>query len=277
MITHNGKTYKVVVVTPAGRERYLDIFKNYVYRKMDEGLVDWWQLWQNTVDKNDIKYLELMERENPKVKRYFIPNIKPTYETCDPLRSCEFFKNCWDDDTIYVRFDDDIVFVEEGALEKILIARIKHPDAFLIYPNVINSTVTTAWHQKNGSLGKEAGECNGEYLHEFAYADSGLIELIHQTFQKRYKEGTLDAYYLPSRSFDNYQHFSICSIAWWGKDKLDPSTLEEEWLAWKEPERLKRPVWFCGDALVVHYSYHTQREFMNTKPEYLEFYRSITK
>ena len=277
MIKHNGQEYRVEIVTPAGREPYLSIFKHFIYRKMDEGLIDGWQLWQNTVDEKDIAYLASMEAENPKVKRYFVPDIVPSYETYDALRTCEFFKNCHDDNTIYIRFDDDIVWCEEDGIEKILKARIEHPDALLIYPNVINSTIISYMHQQNGALGKEAGECNGEYLHEFAYADSGLIELIHQTFQKHYKEGTLDSYYLPSRSFDNFQHFSICSIAFWGKDKLVPGTLEEQWLSWERPFELQRPVWFCGSAVMVHFAYHTQRQFINTKPEYLEFYAELAK
>jgi hypothetical protein len=276
MITHNGQTYRVEVVTPAGRLKYLSIFKNFIYRKMDEGLVDGWQLWQNTVDPDDLAYLASMEAENPKVKRYFIENMVPSYETYDAMRTCEFFKNCHRDDTIYIRFDDDIVWCEEDGIEKMCKARIEHPDALLIYPNVINSTIVSRWHQDIGALGKEAGECNGEYLHEFAYADSGLIELIHQTFQKHFKEGTVPAYYLPSRSFDNYQHFSICSITFWGKDKLVPGSLEEQWLSWERPFELQRPNWFLGDAVVVHFAYHTQRHFIDTKPEYLEFYKQIT-
>jgi hypothetical protein len=276
--TKNNKSYKIVICTPAGRAKYLDIFKKYIYRKMDEGLIDGWQLWQNTVQQSDIDYLASMEAENPKVKRYFINNIVPSYKTCDPLRSCEFFKNTHDDDTIYIRFDDDIVWAEEDFIKKVALARIEHPDAFLIYPNIINSTIISRWHQDIGALGKEAGECNGQYLHEFAYANSGLIDLIHTTFKRRYEEGTLNAYYLPSRSFDDYQQFSICSICWWGKDKLVPGSLEEAWLAWERPRELKRPVFFLGDALVMHYSYHTQRDYLEScVPEKLEFYKTITK
>ncbi len=67
-----GKEYKIVVVTPAGRKKYLDIFKKRIYAEMDKGVIDGWQLWQNTVNQEDIDYLASMEAENPKVKRYFI-------------------------------------------------------------------------------------------------------------------------------------------------------------------------------------------------------------
>lgn len=289
MINHNGQQYKIVVVTPAGRGRYLSIFKKYIYAEMEKGLVDGWQLWQNTIKADDVEYLASMEAENPKVKRFFIDNIVPTYGeyVCDPMRTCEFFKHAHDDDTIYIRFDDDIVWYEPGTIEKIAIARIEHPEAYLIYPNVINSTIVTSWHQASGVLGKEAGEVkqqgdnpdpNYAYLDEFNYTDSKLIDLIHDTFKKHYEEGTLSEYYLPSRMFENYQHFSICSIAWWGRDKIVPGPAEEPQIAWELPEQAGRHVYFLGDALMVHYAYHTQRPYLETcTPEKLEFYKQISE
>ena len=282
------QNYKVVVVTPGGRAEYLDIFKKTIYRKMDEGIVDGWQLGVNTVKPSDIAYMASMEAENPKVVRHFLECLVPTYNNCDTLRSHEFFRYCQDEDTIYIRFDDDIVWIEEGVIEKMVQARIDHPDAFIIYPNVINSTTVTAWHQKNGSLGYEAGTLRQQeenpgdpnycYLYPFAYTDAGLISLIHQTFRRRYEEGTLSAYYLPSRPLTNYEHFSICSVAFWGKDHFQVAPNEEEWIAWKRASELQRPVYFLGDALMMHFAYHTQRETVpDINDRFLGFFKEITK
>lgn len=292
MIRHNGQEYKVVVVTPAGRQKYLEIFKTYIYAEMARGLVDGWQLWQNTVLQSDIDYLASMEAENPKVKRFYIDNIVPNapeYSMADAGRSCEFFVNTHDDDTIYIRFDDDVVWYEPGTIEKIAIARIEHPDALVIYPNVINSTICTSWHQEKGVLGKQAGlvkqqkDGKGDpwyaYMDEFNFTDGRLIDLIHNTFRLNFEARSLSEYYLPSRYLTDYQRFSICSVAWWGKDKLDPTGYAEEpWISWEEPEKLGRPNYFLGDALVVHYSYHTQRHYLEgCVPEKLEFYKQIAK
>lgn len=292
MITHNGQTYKVVIVTPAGREEYLSFFKKFIYKKMEDGLVDIWQLWQNTVKQSDIDYLASMEAENSKVIRCFLPGgeLVPTYNNCDPMRSFEFFnRDAQSDDSIYIRFDDDIVWVEEGAIEKMCIARIEHPEAYLIYPNVINSTTVSQWHQDIGAIGKEAGDLsvmgslfpnpedpNHIYLNDFAYTDPGFIDLIHDTFKSRYAEGTLSAYYLPSRLLDKYERFSICSVCFFGKDHIHVDPLEEQSLAWEGPEKAGRPVWFCGDALVVHFSYHTQVDHLRAdRPDLLEFYKNL--
>ncbi len=277
MITHNGQTYKIVITTPAGRERYLDIIKKYVYRDMAKGLIDGWQIWQNTVKQSDIDYFKTMEAENPKVKvfRLDVP-IEDKYNYCDTFRTCEFFKYSHDDDTIYIRLDDDIVWYEDEAITKIAIARIEHPEAYIIYPNIINSTITCRMYQDSGVLGQEAGLVNGEYLDEFTYTDSKLIDLIHETFKKHYEEGNFTKFYLPSQTFDTYRHFSICSVSYWGKDKLNPSSHEEPSIAWEMPAELKRPNYFLGDCLMVHYSYHTQRDYLEScKPEKLEFYKTL--
>lgn len=284
MIKYKDQEYKVVVVTPAGREKYLSIFKNFIYRKMNEGVVDNWQLWLNTVDAGDITYLQSMEAENPKVKIYRLgEQIIPTWETYNALQTHKFFANAQEDDTIYIRFDDDIIWCADDAIEKMCQARIDNPNAFIIYPNIINSTTCTSWHQEIGALSEEAGKVkrynkadpNYAYLDEFNYSDSRLIDHIHKTFKKRYTEGTLSAYYLPSRSLNEFERFSICSVCWFGKDKMSLGTLEEPQISWELPQALNKPNYFVGDALMVHYSYHTQRGYLTSQGDvHLEFYKN---
>lgn len=287
MITYNNQTYRVVACIPAGREKYLSIFKKHLYRKIEEGLLDEIQLWQNTINPADIAYLESMQAENPRVNIYRLDSeitMGSGQPAWNSLLTHKFMKFARADDTIYIRFDDDIVFAEEDAIKRIAIERIEHPEAFLIYPNIINSTICTCWHQEIGALSEEAGivkreradDPNYAYLDVFNYTDSGLIDHIHKTFQKRYNEDTLSAYYLPSRSFDNYTRFSICTICWWGKDHIECGYVEEPQMAYELPQQFKRPVWFCGNALLVHYSYHTQTEFMNTT-NHLEWYKNNIK
>lgn len=289
MIKYKGNEYKVVVTTPAGREKYLSVFKPFIYRKIEEELVDEWQIWVNTVHEGDLAYLESMEKENSKVKRYFLAEkITPTWESYNALQTHQFFKFTHDDDTIYIRFDDDIVWAAYDAIEKMCKARIDNPDAYIIYPNVINSTTCNSWHQEKGVLSEECGvvkkehenkdDPNWAYLDAFNYTDGRLADHIHNTFRKNYEAGTLDEYYLPSRSLVDYNRFSICSIACFGKDKIQIGHLEEPQLSWEKPKEFERPVYFCGDALVLHYSYHTQRPYLTERgDEHLQFYKKITK
>jgi len=293
MIKYKDQEFKVVICTPAGREKYLSVFKKSIYKKMEEGLIDGWQLWYNTIDAGDTAYLLSMEAENPKVKIYRIGDaidstedgVSGLYETFNPLKTHKFFANAQDDDTIYIRFDDDIIWIEDGAIEKMCQARIDNPDAFIIYPNIINSTTCTAWHQEKGVLSEEAGvvrkydktDPDYSYLHEFNYTDNRLINHIHNTFRKNYEEKTLYKYYLPSRSLVNFERFSICSICWFGKDKIKLGYIEEPQLSWELPMALGKPNFFCGDALLVHLSYHTQRPLLEAQGDiHLKYYAKIS-
>lgn len=287
-ITHNGETYKIVVCTPAGRKKYLSIFKRFIYRKMNEGLIDGWQLWQNTVDPKDLAYLESMEKENPKVKIYRMGEPIESmgfYDTYNPLKTHLFFANTHEDDTIYIRMDDDIIWCADDAIEKIVKARIDNPKAFVVTPNVVNSTICNSWHQENGALSEEAGKVkrytvtdpNYAYLDEFNYSDGRFADHVHATFKKHYEEGTLSDYYLTSKSLDEFQRFSICCICWFGKDKISLGYIEEPQLAWELPMALNRPNYFVGDALLVHAAYHTQRPYLAATGDVaLKFYESIT-
>lgn len=288
-ITHNGETYKVVIATPAGREKYLSIFKKFIYRKMNEGVVDGWQLWLNSTDLRDIAYLEAMEKENPKVKIYRIGepvNSVGYYETFNPLKTHLFFANTHEADTIYIRMDDDIIWAADDAIEKIVQARIDNPKALFVTPNIVNSTVCNSYHQENGALSEEAGKVKRydrndpdyAYLDVFNYSDGKFCDHIHSTFKKHYIEGTLSAYHLPSRSYDDYQRFSICSVCWFGKDKVSLGYIEEPQVSWELPMALKRPNYFVGDALLVHMSYHTQRPYLEATGDiHLKWYETITK
>src|ERR1035441_50384 len=123
------KDYKIVVVTPAGRAQYLDILKKYIYKEMDKGLIDDWQLWYNTGDNNDISYMNGMEIDRPgKVKKYVLDGING-YDAYQIHRFFQFVQN---DNTIYLRFDDDIVYIEDRAIEKLIQCRIDNPEPFIV-------------------------------------------------------------------------------------------------------------------------------------------------
>ena len=289
MIKYKDQEYKVVVCTPAGREKYLSIFKKHIYRKMEEGLIDGWQLWLNTIDGTDIAYLNSMEAENPKVRIYRQGEPIQSmgfYDTYNPLKTHLFFANAQDDDTVYIRFDDDIIWANEDAIEKIVKATIDNPNSFVTTPNIINSTICNYYHQKKGVLSTEFGKVkeykksdpNYAYLDEFNYTDGRFCEHIHATFKKNYEAGTLENYYLPSRLYKDFERFSICCVAWLGKNKIALGYVEEPQIAWELPEQLKKPNFFIGDALIVHMSYHTQRPFLaasGADVKLLDFYNSI--
>ena len=54
MINHK----KVVVVTPAGRKRYLEILVHYILK--EKNIIDKYVLWGNTRNQEDIEYMKYL-------------------------------------------------------------------------------------------------------------------------------------------------------------------------------------------------------------------------
>ena len=65
-----------------------------------------------------------------------------------------------------------------------------------------------------------------------------------------------------------YERCSINVISWTGADfkKFDGvvDSDEENFLSTEKPKVLKRPNMIIGDTLFVHYSFYTQREFLDS-------------
>jgi hypothetical protein len=76
--------------------------------------------------------------------------------------------------------------------------------------------------------------------------------------------------------FDDYKSFSICSVCWWGRDKINCGYVEEPQIAWEIPMQLGRHNFFCGNALLIHFGYHTQGEYLKTT-NHLEFYKLLSE
>ena len=105
------KGYKIVCVTPAGRARYMKILLPYI---LSSPYVDEYHIWVNTPNPEDVKFLRICNERFRKVKLIHLEGETP--KGVDTI--CKFFKTAIVSDTIYIRFDDDIVFIEEGFFER---------------------------------------------------------------------------------------------------------------------------------------------------------------
>lgn len=271
MIKHNGKEWKVCVVTPAGRAKHLDVLKRYIYREMDKGLVDEWQLWKNTGVLQDIGYMDLMVEENPKV------TIKDLcLDRYSPFNIYKFYQFTTDPDTVYLRFDDDIVFLDELACEQLVRERLNKPKPFVISANIVNNTLISWVHQATGVLDTEHGIANYTRFDDIAHKNNEFVENVHRTFMVNQLHGQLSKYYFPDWKLNQFNDFSISCFAYFGPDLAPINNEDEElWISQMRPQELARPCLIKGDALVVHYGYFSQRPYLETIPEIYNFYLEL--
>lgn len=101
---------KLIVVTPAGREKYLRLLSHHVLKSPE---VHEWHLWDNCRNDADRAYLRRLAASDPRCKIKTLPNADGTINVIG-----RFFRFCDDADALYLRLDDDVVFLEEGFLPR---------------------------------------------------------------------------------------------------------------------------------------------------------------
>lgn len=297
--------YKIVAVTPSGRKRYLEILYKYLCK--NKHILDRWDLWVNTENESDLSFIrELGESDD------FVNIVYPSWpyerNTHPNLSITPFWNKATDSDTIYIRFDDDIVFIDDKTIENLVKFRIENPDYFFIYPFIINNTHHSRNLQERGLATKEYGIVTDEDIaplrQNVALNNPNFAASLHRLFIDSYK--SLNYKYLMTEDkivwnlhdVNKYHHIenggpqiSINCVCWFGNEmkKITPLngcfiegnttqsvlTDEEAWLTIVETRVSNRCSCTAPNTLVVHFAFNTQlvKDNMNG---ILEEYKTIS-
>jgi hypothetical protein len=274
--------YRIVCVTPAGRKKYLEILLRYVIS--NKNIIDSWELWLNTEIQPDIEYIDSLERQFPgfisvvRIQTDKVYDSKQIYKGYHVEKIHLFFRHCVDEKTIYIRLDDDIVFVEKNAIENLLKCRIEYPDPFLIYGNIVNNAICNFMHQRFGILSNEYGICGINCMDTVGWLNPKFALYTHSKFIELYKENKLNRYTIID-NFNSFERFSINVICWFGKEFAkfggNVGEDEEQWLTEDYPRQVVKYSTICGNSLFTHFSFYIQRNFLESIPQLLETYQKI--
>lgn len=270
---YNG--YKIVCVIPAGRRRYMHALMPYI---VTSGHVDEIHIWMNTNNENDLEYLRSLSALYDKIRLIAAPPMQSSKNTDNVGR---FYTKAIDPDTIYIKLDDDIVFMESNFFETFLAFRFEHRDAFMCFPMTINNAMCTYVHDCFGL----AEVVDGVHIVPWAgdgltYGDPRFAEKVHRYFLRQYDAGDL----LPLRhdAFSFNFTMSINCCAWFGSDfarfgGVVPSwMLDEYYLTVDMPLKLKKLNAFCGQTIVSHFAFFVQRNYLD-QTDLLDRYYAICK
>lgn len=181
--------YKIVAVTPAGRQMYLSILSKYILK--NKNLIDRWDLWINTENESDLQFIK-----NLSEKHSFINLIYPKWpyeKSCPNLSISPFWSMATDEDTIYIRFDDDIVFINEGTIENLINFRIENKNHLFIYPFIINNPFYSKNLQIRGLISEKFGTVRTyKELCGVGLSDPVSLECPH--FARELHETFIDSY-----------------------------------------------------------------------------------
>ncbi len=256
---------KIVAFTPCGRKRYMDILSRHVIDQHARGNIDEWVLFHNPYSVEDSTYsTQLAERFNwNKVLR-----VGPDTFPRGPGLISTFNAHLREQDCIYIRLDDDLCYLDVDAVPRLVAYRLAHSAPFIVYPTIINNTRTSFQLQQRGLIPMDWGVVEPILCAPTAWISPSFVSNLHQKALLAIETGHLvEEFALPNENFEDIEsgNISINSFAMFGKDMIEMSVPgdEEGYISKFRPTALGRLNARCGDAIVIHFSYHTQTAFMD--------------
>lgn len=250
--------YRVVAVTPAGRRRYMEVL---VPQILGIPLVDRYDIWVNTDDPGDRAFFDGLAAKYDRVR--LVPLADGLKPQTDSIYS--FHTTTLDVDTIYIRFDDDIVWLEPGFFETLLRFRVDHPEHFLVMPLIINNAICTNLLQTLGKI-KPWRNVRANCLDRIGWGQPAFALALHRFFLKLI-DGNQTARLHCGAHLIALNHFSINCISYFGRDLAAFGGIvgvkEEEELTAVIPVRLRRTNAICADTIAAHFAFFTQRAWMD--------------
>jgi len=260
--------YRVVCVTPAGRRRYMQLL---VPQILASDLVDRYDIWLNTEDAKDRGFLEGLA-EFDRVRLLPVPGgVVKSVESI-----CGFHRDAIDEDTIYVRLDDDVVWLEPGFFEALLRFRIDHPEYFLVMPLIVNNALCSWILQSQRKIAAS------KYIRTYCMDGVGwrnphFAASLHRLLLDLIRRGETQRLHSGSHVV-SLNRFSINCICWFGRDLAqiggEVAIEEEEDLSAVIPARLGRLNCFFTDTIAAHFAFLSQRRELD-QTGILEEYRQV--
>jgi hypothetical protein len=271
--------HKIVACTPAGRKRYMDLLASYMKREHDAGHVDEWVVFNNAYQVEDSTYANQLAAHFPWVTVLNEGALKGNFDTAGgkfvwrrPDRIADFFKHPPMKQTgnvIYFRLDDDIVYIHKDCVPNLIKYRVENPNPFLVFPVIINNVRTSFHMQEQGIVSKDWGIRN-EMCDEVAWKHPDYIYQLHmKALEAIENDNLVETFRLKSEQYNDPTwesgRISINSFAIFGNDMAACNVApdEESYLAVWRPKELGRQNARCGDAMLIHFAYHTQTDFMD--------------
>jgi hypothetical protein len=267
--------YRVIGVTPYGRHRYVSLLASYLLQAQD--ILDEHHFWINTETQEDITWLHSCVDAYPSFFRAVSSGIPYAGSLISRIGS--FFRLYRGyDNVIFIRFDDDIVWVHPNAIERLLSFRIRFRDYFLVYANTINNSLCTHLHQRMGlfpNLPPIEYECMGNQ----SWKNWETAKHTHNAFLASVRQRTTEKFQFDRWNLSAYERCSINCICWFGSDMTPVADHvmwdEEQSLACSIPRSMNRINCIAGSSLVSHFAYGPQREQLEAETAILKQYQKI--
>lgn len=260
-----------IIVTPAGRQKNLEVlFLNLSKNKQE---FDEWHIWCNTNIYEDIDYMNFIAESCEWITVKTInQEITDLWQTISAfMKTHSINEGC-----LYLRLDDDICFIEPGAISKVFETRKNNNSSLLVYGNILNNSVIQ-YHQQQNGLFNDFPEFGYDCMHEGTWAFGQHAERLHNLFFEKLEENNLKYFYIDDYIEKAFVRTSVNVISYRGDMNnlyMDIDADEEEFLSRKRPVEIDVPNIVVGNALFVHYSFYPQKEYLD-QTDILDRYRRL--
>lgn len=250
---------KRVIVTPAGRRRYVELLAGHLAAQRDS--FDEWHIWLNTTDADDIACLRKQDAVIVEA-----PDSRP-HEGCHnifrffPVDSCE-------PGTLYLRLDDDVVWLEPRFVDSMFSFREREKEPMCVFANIVNNAICSHLHWRLGQV----DFCGYACMDGIGWSNGGYAEHVHRQFLAA---SDIEAWKFPRWGLRHHERCSINAIAWSGDTfskfggRIEQN--EESCLTEHAPREWGANVIY-GRALCAHFAFGPQRGHMD-QTDILELYR----
>lgn len=272
---------RIVAVVPAGRRVSMEILMLHLLR--NRYVIDEVQLWDNVPPEqpDDRRWLYTL----PKVFGDWVNLIedgKPKPWPANRRQIARFWVNCQDSDTLYFRFDDDIVYIHPGYFETLARHRLNLVP-FLVFPQIWMSGLANYVNQHNREMfGTDYGAVPAfVYDNITSTVNVRFAEYVHRVLIEKIDAGEANSLlWVNPMTLDVGQLISINAFCLRGEDfarfhgQVEPN--EEGFIASDLPKKYQRPNVICGDALVSHFAFWAQWPYL-AQTDLLAHYKRIAE
>lgn len=262
--------YKVCVVIPAGRKRYMQLLISQILKQSHSW--DELQIWKNTNVQEDIEYIDSLPSLHPNIRVIESP-IKRRGDSWAGSTIYQFFKNCLDPNTVYIRFDDDVCYIDPFLIRRLAERRWSDKESFLVSPLVINNAVCTWLLQGNG-LCSDMPAVSRNCVDDIGWKDPLFAERLHRWFLT----GGYEQIRNLNHVYETNERYSINCISWLGSKFAEFGGVvgidEETWLSQEYVQQNGLMNTIHTDLTCAHFAFFPQRDHMD-RTDILQCYENF--
>lgn len=257
---------RVIMTTFAGRRDRMAILLTYVVEALRRNLLREYHIWNYARNRRDRSWVDSLHVLHPGI-RIFRPVGTPYDSYYDHYRREDY------SDAIFVKVDDDIVYLDLETFPKFIEHRLLDRETFLLSANVVNNGVCAYFQQQENLLPPD--------FPELGYPERGFCGTLWESplLAARLHEAVLAAPGSPGYPGTRIapDRLSINFISYLGRDLdyiLGTRGDDEEALSVRIPRELRRVNRIYNPFVVSHLSFYSQEAEMDTA-RLLKSYRRL--